>query len=75
MPTISDIHAMILDTSAALTSLDKAIASDPGSVSLQLTRDSLRKRFGDLEAHFLELASESGADAPGGPVRPRRHSR
>ena len=54
MPTPSERDAMIRDTRAAIEQVEKALADDPCSPSLTLSRDSLAKRLRALEASPVE---------------------
>ena len=54
MPTPSEGEEMIRDTRAAIEQVEKALADDPRSPSLTLTRDSLAKRLRALEAQSVD---------------------
>lgn len=60
MSELFQVQQNLSDTSAAIQTIETAIAQDPESPSLLLSAISLRKRFESLEKQFLSLAKRAG---------------
>lgn len=62
MSRLLEIQERLQDTDAAIATMEKAIAEDPHSPSLQLMAASLQKQQRRIEAEFLAVAAEIGID-------------
>lgn len=65
MSKLTEVQEKLLETNVAMAELEKAIAKDASSISLQTMMASLNKRYRDLEADFLEEVESLGIDVCG----------
>jgi hypothetical protein len=61
--SLFNIQDQLLDTQSVLADLEKAVALNPNSKSLQLARASLQKRYSAIESNFKSTAEAMGIEA------------
>jgi len=62
MNRVSEIQEKLLETNAAMSEVEKAIANDPKSLSLSAMMKSIEKRYQKLESDFMAAVDSLGVD-------------